>query len=113
MRSSGLYQPRTHQIRERQDTLAKVIIENATVENLLGQKGYTVSVSSKDASGSEKKLYYKIWSNTPQLQGAKLDKITGDLSVRLEEYTDKNGQPKQVAAIHVNNPVFDSADTPF
>ena len=112
MRSQGLYQPRTHQIRKG-NTLAKVIIENATVENLLGQKGYTVSVASKDASGSEKKIYYKIWSSEPQLQGAKLDKITGDLSVRLEEYTDKNGQPKSVAAIHVNNPVFESATAPF
>ena len=112
MRSSGLYQPRTHQIRKG-NTLAKVIIENATVENLLGQKGYTVSVASKDASGSEKKIYYKIWSSERQLQGAKLDKITGDLSVRLEEYTDKNGQPKSVAAIHVNNPVFESANAPF
>jgi len=93
--------------------LSKITIENATVENLLGQKGYTVSVSTKDASGSEKKTYYKIWSSQPQLQGAKLDKIIGDLSVRLEEYTDKNGQPKQVAAIHVNNPQFENADTPF
>jgi hypothetical protein len=112
MRSQGLYQPRTHHIRE-ENTLAKVIIENATVENLLGQKGYTVSVSSKDAAGSEKKIYYKIWSSETQLQGAKLDKITGDLSVRLEEYTDKNGQPKSVAAIHVNNPLIESADLPF
>jgi hypothetical protein len=93
--------------------LAKITIENATVENLLGQKGYTVSVSAKDASGSEKKTYYKIWSMTPQLQGAKIDKITGDLSVRLEEYTDKNGQPKQVAAVHVNNPQLESDDLPF
>jgi hypothetical protein len=112
MRSSGLYQSRTHRIREA-NTLAKVIIENATVENLLGQKGYTVSVSSKDASGSEKKIYYKIWSSNLPLQGAKLDKITGDLSVRLEEYTDKNGQPKQVAAIHVNNPELQEVNAPF
>jgi hypothetical protein len=93
--------------------LAKVIIENATVENLLGQKGYTVSVSTKDASGSERKLYYKIWSSQVPLQGAKIAKITGDLSVRLEEYTDKNGQPKQVAAVHVNNPQLEEANAPF
>lgn len=93
--------------------MATITIENATVENLLGQKGYTVSTVVRDASGSEKKLYYKIWSSTPQLQGARLGKIVGDLSVRLEEYTDKNGQQKQVAAIHVNNPQFDSADAPF
>lgn len=93
--------------------MAKITIENATVENLLGQKGYTVSVSTKDASGSEKKLYYKIWSSSPQLQGAKISKIVGDLSVRLEEYTDKNGQQKQVAAVHVNNPELDSGDAPF
>lgn len=91
--------------------MAQVKISGATVA-YTNAKGFTAKAQVKDFMGESRDEYYKVWTNEKFEVGDSLE-IVGDLSVRLEEYTDKRtGQQKQGAAIHVNNPIIKS-DTPF
>lgn len=90
--------------------MAQVKITNATVA-FTNSKGFTAKAKVK-VMGEERDEYYKVWTDQTVREGDVIE-IVGDLSARVEEYTDKRtGQAKVVAAIHVNNPVIKS-DSPF
>ena len=85
--------------------MASVDIKNATVEGVFEGKGFRCSTTYKDQQGNERKDYYKVWtSNTPK-QGEIVD-VSGLLTVRIENYTNREGEEKTVAAVHVNNPTI-------
>jgi hypothetical protein len=92
--------------------MAKVKIENAKVERLIGNKGFAATEEVKTFAGDTVKAWYTVWA-TPNVSEGDLVSITGDLSVRLEEYTGADNQPKTKAAAHVNNAKVETAEAPF
>lgn len=90
--------------------MAQIKIEGATVA-FTNAKGF-VAKAEVEVLGEKRDQWYKVWTDDKYGEGDVLD-IVGDLSVRLEEYTDKRtGEEKSTAAIHVNNPIIKS-DAPF
>jgi len=92
--------------------MATVTIENARVERIIPSYGFKASESTL-VKGEERKIWYTVWTKESVTEG-QIVTIEGDLSVKLEEFTGRDGSPKQTAAIHVNNALLMTAeDAPF
>jgi len=91
--------------------MAKIEIENAEVFKIIEGYGFRAVEKFKLRNGEEAKRYYTVWTDQKVAEGDQVS-ISGDLSVKVEEYTDKNNQPKTSAAVHVNNARI-TADAPF
>ena len=91
--------------------MATVNIENAKVEKIITGYGFRASQTTV-VKGEERKTYYTVWTKEPVTEGDTLT-IEGELSVKLEEFTGRDNQPKKVAAIHVNNAMVMKEDLPF
>jgi len=92
--------------------MAKVKIEGAKVERLISNKGFAATEEVKTFTGETAKAWYTIWTPA-QVREGDIVSITGDLSVRLEEYTGSDNVPKTKAAAHVNNAKVETAEAPF
>ena len=94
--------------------MATIEIQNAKVERLIPGYGFKATETTL-VKGEERKTWYTVWTKESVTEGQILD-ISGDLSVKLEEFTGRDNQPKKVAAIHVNNAMVmtsNEADAPF
>lgn len=91
--------------------MAKIQIENAEVFKIIEGYGFRAVESFTLRNGENAKRYYTVWTDQKVNEGDSVS-IEGDLSVKVEEYTDKNNQPKTSAAVHVNNARI-TADAPF
>jgi hypothetical protein len=92
--------------------MATVTIENARVERIIAGYGFKCSESTL-VKGEEKKTWMTVWTKETVTEG-QIVTIEGDLSVKLEEFTGRDGSPKQTAAIHVNNALLmTTEDAPF
>lgn len=91
--------------------MATVNIENAKVEKIITGYGFRASQTTV-VKGEERKTYYTCWSKE-QVSEGDIVTVEGDLSVKIEEFTGKDNQPKKVAAIHVNNALVMKEDLPF
>ena len=92
--------------------MATVTIENAQVFKLIDGYGFKAVEKFKLRSGEEGKRYFTIWTKEKVAEGD-IVTIEGDLSVKIEEYTGKDNQPKTSAAVHVNNALIMTANAPF
>lgn len=92
--------------------MAKVTIENAKVFKLIPGYGFKAVEEFKLRSGETGKRFYTVWTKETATEGD-IVTIEGDLSVKIEEYTGKDNQPKTSAAVHVNNALIMTADAPF
>lgn len=92
--------------------MAKAHIEAATVSRIIQGYGFKCYSERKTKTGDTVKEYYTVWATSPSVKEGDIVEITGDLSVKLEEYTTRDGQAKQSAAIHINNAKV-SAEAPF
>ena len=86
--------------------MASIIIKEAKVERLIGNKGFSCSTSYKTRAGEDKKEYFTIWTDDLRdVQEGRQYDIRGIASVRLEEWDDKTtGEKRRKAAFHVNEP---------
>jgi len=91
--------------------MAKIEIENAEVFKIIEGYGFRAVEKFKLRNGEDAKRYYTVWTDQKVAEGDQVS-ISGDLTVKVEEYTDKNNQPKTSAAVHVNNARI-TADAPF
>ena len=91
--------------------MATVNIENAKVEKIITGYGFRASQTTL-VKGEERKTYYTVWTKESVNEGDTVT-IEGELSVKLEEFTGRDNQPKKVAAIHVNNALIMKEDLPF
>jgi hypothetical protein len=89
--------------------MATVTIENARVERIIAGYGFKASESTL-VKGEEKKTWFTVWTKETVTEG-QIVTLEGDLSVKLEEFTGRDGSPKQTAAIHVNNALLMTQDT--
>lgn len=92
--------------------MAKVRIEGAKVERIIQGYGFKASEEITLKSGDKGKQWLTVWTQAQVREGDTVN-ITGDLSVKLEEFTGRDNTPKQTAAIHVNNAKVEGADAPF
>lgn len=90
----------------KENGMASIIIREAKVERIIGNKGFSCSTSYKTRAGEDKKQYFTVWTDDIHLvQEGNLYDIRGLLSARIEEWDDKQtGEKRQRAAIHVNQP---------
>jgi hypothetical protein len=88
--------------------MATVTIENAEVFKIIDGYGFKAVEKFRLRSGEEGKRYYTVWTKEAVKQGDILT-IEGELSVKVEEYTGKDNQPKTSAAVHVNNALIMSS----
>ena len=91
--------------------MAKTQIETAEVFKIIEGYGFRAVENFKLRNGEDAKRYYTIWTDQ-KVQEGDVVSIEGDLSVKVEEYTGKDNQPKTSAAVHVNNARI-TADAPF
>jgi hypothetical protein len=95
--------------------MAKVQIQEATVERLITDKGIFVTTSFKDREGTDRKEKFTVWEQPAGIKVGAIVNVSGNLSVRVEEFEGDNGQIRY-AAIHVNNPKIETVtadDMPF
>ena len=92
--------------------MAKVSIESATVIRIIEGYGFVVASEYRTAKGDTGKEYFTVWTKEKHPEGAVLA-ISGDLSVRLEEYTDREGKLKNKAVAHINNAKAKEVEAPF
>lgn len=93
--------------------MAKITIENAQVFRIIEGYGFKAVENFKLRSGEDAKRYYTVWTKEQFSEGDAVS-ITGDLSVKVEEYTGRDNEPKTSAAVHVNNPIIKAdSSAPF
>jgi len=91
--------------------MAKITIEDAKVFKIIEGYGFRAVEEFKLRNGEDAKRYFTIWTDQQVTEGQTFT-ISGDLSVKIEEYTNRDNEPKTSAAVHVNNAVL-KADAPF
>jgi hypothetical protein len=95
--------------------MAKIQITDGTVERLITDKGIFVTTSFKDREGTDRKEKFTVWEQPAGIKVGAIVNVSGNLSVRVEEFEGDNGQIRY-AAIHVNNPKIETVtadDMPF
>lgn len=92
--------------------MAEVIISEAEVIREIPNYGFVVTESRRDRNGEERKSYYTVWTDEKVEIGEKIS-VRGLLSVKLDEYTTREGEKKQTAQASINNPKIKKADDVF
>ena len=82
--------------------MATVKIEKATVHRIIENYGFVATEEVKTYTGSTIKLYYTVWTKEKVELNSEVE-ISGQLSVKLEEYTGADNIPKISAATHINH----------
>lgn len=90
--------------------MAKVNVDLEVTRIIQGYGFKGVELST--IRGEERKTYYTVWSKDSVNEGDKVS-VQGLLGVKIEEFTGRDGSPKQVAAIHINNGIVSGGDAPF
>ena len=96
--------------------MATITLENVTVARLIPGYGFKVTESFKLRSGEIGTKWYTVWSKEEYKEGDVLT-IEGNLSVKLDEYQNKEGENKQSIAVNINDAMCMKAnveaDAPF
>lgn len=82
--------------------MATVTIENAKVARIIEGYGFKATEDFKLQSGETAQRWFTVWTKEQVKEGDVL-LIEGDLSVKIEEYTNRDNEAKTSAAIHINN----------
>tara|TARA_R110000868_G_scaffold234537_2_gene488229 strand:+ start:1366 stop:1644 length:279 start_codon:yes stop_codon:yes gene_type:complete len=92
--------------------MAKVTIESAEVARIIDGWGFKATETTT-VQGEERKTWYTVWTKAAVSEGDRVS-ITGELGVKIEEFTGRDNTPKTAAAIHINNAqVSGGSDAPF
>lgn len=94
---------------ERQMMKVKAELE---VAKLIPNYGFKGTEKRKTKDGEEYTVWVTVWTKD-LVRENEIVEVTGDLSVKLEEFTGRDNKPKQIAAIHINNAQIKKADAPF
>jgi len=92
--------------------MAEVIIKGATVQRLIPNHGFVAAEQYQDRTGEMRSRYFTVWSNE-SVETGDIVNIRGLLTVKLEEYTNKNGELVKTAAAHINSPKIEKDELPF
>ena len=94
--------------------MAKIQIGNATVDRLISDKGLAVSTTFTRKDGELGKEKFTVWTDPSGYQVGDTVNVTGNLSVRVDEFEGDNGLVRY-AQINVNQPQVEKIqeDMPF
>jgi hypothetical protein len=92
--------------------MAKVKITGAKVERIIQGYGFAATEPFTLANGEPAKAWFTVWTDAQVKEGEIVD-VTGDLSVKLDEYTGSDNVPKTRASANINNAKVESAEAPF
>ena len=94
--------------------MAKIQIGNATVDRLISDKGLAVSTTFTRKDGEPGKEKFTVWTDPSGYQVGDTVNVTGNLSVRVDEFEGDNGLVRY-AQINVNQPKVEKIqeDMPF
>lgn len=91
-----------------ENTLATINITNAKVGRILANKGFEAIETYQTRTGETGETKFTVWTSANNIPGeGSLINVTGNVSVRVEEY---NG--RQFARFHVNQPTVMLLDQP-
>ena len=83
--------------------MAFISIEGEITRSFFQDKGFEVTETYNTKDG-ERKNRYTLWFNEPQqLQVGDTGVFSGTLSTKIDSYTNKDGEQKQVVVVSVNN----------
>ena len=94
--------------------MAKIQIQNATVDRLISDKGLAVSTTFTKKDGEPGKEKFTVWTDPSGFNVGDTINVTGNLSVRVDEFEGDNGLVRY-AQVNVNQPQVEKAeqDMPF
>lgn len=95
--------------------MAKIQIQEATVDRLISDKGLAVSTSFTRKDGEPGKEKFTVWTDPNGYSVGDVINVVGNLSVRVDEFEGDNGLVRY-AQVNVNNPRIEkvaSEDMPF
>jgi len=83
--------------------MAKVIIEHAEVTRVFQSKGFWAETKFKTRNGDEVIEKWTVWTNDTPDEGDVVT-IDGMLSIKMERFTNDQGEEIRYSRGHVNNP---------
>lgn len=83
--------------------MARIIIENAEITRVLNGHGFWAETNYTLKNGEVKTEKYTVWTKD-QYQVGQVVNIEGLHSVKMEEFTNEQGEEVKYARAHVNNP---------
>jgi chitodextrinase len=94
--------------------MAKIQIQNATVDRIIAGLGMAVSTSFTRKDGKPGKEKFTVWTDPSAYKVGDVISVTGNLSVKVEEFEGDNGTVRY-AQVSVNNPRIEKSgeDAPF
>jgi hypothetical protein len=100
--------------------MAKFKATDAEVLSVYAGKGFRAKEDYLNENGEPRTLYFKVWGKFPEVKVGDVVNVTGDLSTRVEESLDQDGNIKldregkaiRYAAIHINSAVVTN-NAPF
>ena len=94
--------------------MAKIQISNATVDRLISDKGLAVSTTFTKKDGEPGKEKFTVWTDPSGFNVGDTINVTGNLSVRVDEFEGDNGLVRY-AQVNVNQPQVEKTqeDMPF
>ncbi|HMA78400.1 MAG TPA: hypothetical protein VKP88_04710 [Candidatus Paceibacterota bacterium] len=88
---------------------------NGVVKRIIEGYGFVLEESFQTRDGESRSKFFTVWDKAYAekhiAQGDRVQ-VSGLLTVKIEEFTGRDGDSKQVAAAHINNPTT-TADNPF
>lgn len=86
--------------------MARIKISNATVGRVISQRGFVAVESYSTKSGETRNTKYTVWVDNPANipPAGAIVTVEGNLSVKLEKFTNNEGNEIQYASTHVNQP---------
>lgn len=83
--------------------MARIIIENAEITRVMDGYGFQAETNYTLKTGDVKTEKYTVWTKE-QFQVGQVVSIEGLHSVKMEEFTNQQGEEIKYARAHVNNP---------
>jgi hypothetical protein len=83
--------------------MAKIIIENAEITRVMQGYGFQAETNYTLQTGDVKTEKYTVWTKE-QFAVGQVVNIEGLHSVKMEEFTNQQGEEIKYARAHVNNP---------
>jgi hypothetical protein len=83
--------------------MARIIIENAEITRVMAGHGFQAETNYTLKSGDIKTEKYTVWTKE-QFQVGQVVNIEGLHSVKMEEFTNQQGEEIKYARAHVNTP---------
>lgn len=85
------------------------------VKRIINGYGFVLEETFTGRDGQQRSSYFTVWDSEYQAKGIHEGAdviVSGQLGVKLEEYTNREGMQKQTAAAHINAPSV-QLDNPF